>query len=107
MQTHTTQAEPFLNIRRWNGITGQWDLFGQLYPGQKVRIGKVQESPSGWIIGAEQVYSMSYVIGDEIEGWVASDYLVPIDPNRAASPVPIGLGILALAVFGYLFSKDK
>ena len=50
---------------------------------------------------------MSYVIGDEIEGWVASDYLVPIDPNRAASPVPIGLGILALAVFGYLFSKDK
>ena len=46
-------------------------------------------------------------IGDEIEGWVASDYLIPIDPNQAASPAPIFLGVLALAIFGYLFGKDK
>jgi hypothetical protein len=107
MQTHTTQAEPFLNIRRWNGVTGQWDLFGQLYPGQKVSIDKVQESDSGWMIGNEQVYSMSYVISDEIEGWVASDYLIPIDPNQSASPAPIFLGVLGLVIFAIIFGKGK
>lgn len=107
MQTHTTTAQPYLNVRQWNSINANWDVLAKLYPGQKVSLDKVSESDSGWLVGDEQVYSMTYIIGDNIEGWVATKYLVPIEANQSASPVPVGLGVLALAVFGYLFSKDK